>query len=357
MELKRKDVKARLAVIIDPVTEKPLTESEWIENLIVEGNKVTFTLKAFGPCSPYSSQLRQECEHTLAPLNGEILIKEDYAIPTVNIPGRNNHPQIKNIIAVASGKGGVGKSTLCLNMALALQQGGAKVGVLDCDLYGPSLPSLVGVHEQINVRRDKTLVPHRVYGLQLMSMGFMLERLQAVTWRGPMLDKMLREFINNTAWEGLDYLFLDLPPGTGDVQQSVAQIMPVAGSIIVTTPQDIALRDVIRGFRMFERVQIPILGIVENFSYYVCKGSDHRHYLFGQEGGKAMAQHYKTALLGEVPLDGNLPSPLGTGEPLLIRDPESATAQEIRAAAGAGVAQLARKFERMVLPGADAQEV
>lgn len=357
MERSLAAVEARLAELIDPVTETSLIDSGWIDQLEVDDQAIRFNLKAIGPCSPYVAQLKAQCEAALADFGVPVVIQETVSIPTIKIPGRANHPQIKNIIAVASGKGGVGKSTLCLNMALALQQGGAKVGVLDCDFYGPSLPSLVGVHEQLQVRQDRTLVPHQVYGLQLMSMGFMLERLQAVTWRGPMLDKMLREFINNTTWHDLDYLLLDMPPGTGDVQQSVAQVMPVAGAVIVTTPQDIALRDVIRGFQMFERVKIPTLGIVENYSYYVCKGSDHRHYLFGQEGGRAMAQHYKTALLGEIPLDGNLPSPLGAGEPLLIRDPDCATAQEIRAAAGAAVAQLARKFERYELPGANAQEV
>jgi ATP-binding protein involved in chromosome partitioning len=357
MELSLDAVRKQLASLTDPVTEKPLTQTSWVTDLHVTSNSIRFKLQAIGPCSPFSPLLKQECERVLAGFEVPVHIEEGFEIPSIPIPGRANHPEIKNIIAVASGKGGVGKSTLCLNMALALAKDGAKVGVLDCDIYGPSLPSLVGMHEQIQVSREKRLVPHRLYNLQLMSMGFMLERTQAVTWRGPMLDKMLRQFIDNVEWKDLDYLLLDLPPGTGDVQQSVAQIMPVAGSIIVTTPQDIALRDVIRGFNMFERVQIPILGIVENYSYYMCKGSDHKHYLFGREGGRAMAQHYKTALLGEVPLDGNLPSPIGAGEPLMIRDADSPTAQEIRASAGAAVAQLARKFERLVLPGADALEV
>lgn len=249
--------------------------------------------------------------------------------------------QVKNIIAVASGKGGVGKSTVTVNLALALQAEGAKVGILDADIYGPSQPHMLGSNEAPESSDGKTLQPIERYGLQVMSIGYLIESDTAMIWRGPMVSTALQQLFNDTQWRGLDYLLIDLPPGTGDIQLTLSQKIPVAGAVIVTTPQDIALLDAKKGVAMFNKVQVPILGVVENMSFHVCTQCGHREALFGEGGGSVMAHDANIPLLGQIPLDIGIRQQLDKGVPSVAADDTSAISLLYRDMAIRVSAQLA----------------
>lgn len=238
-------------------------------------------------------------------------------------------PNIKNIIAIASGKGGVGKSTVTANLALALQQRGAKVGVLDADIYGPSQPTLFNLSGQPEVV-DQQFMPLQNYGIQVMSIGFLIDADKAAIWRGPMVTKALMQMLTETAWEGLDYLLLDLPPGTGDIQLTMAQKIPVAGAVVVTTPQDLSLIDARRAVAMFNKVKVPVLGIIENMSIYHCKQCGHQEAIFGSQGADSLCQQYDLSLLGTLPLMSLIRQQSDRGEPIVHAEPESAIAQDFR---------------------------
>jgi ATP-binding protein involved in chromosome partitioning len=247
--------------------------------------------------------------------------------------GKRPIPGVRHVIAVASGKGGVGKSTVAINLALALAEHAPRVGLMDCDFYGPSLPSLVGIHERARVDQERRLVPHEVYKLKLMSLGFHVPRGEGVMWRGPMLTNSFMQLVYSTHWGGLDYLILDLPPGTGDVQQTLADVVPVSAAVLVTTPQEVALRDVEKGLAMFRQCNVPVAGIVENMSYFLCGKCSKKHHIFGSKGAEGFAKNAKLEVLGHIPLDTGVPSDTGLGEPLMVRQPESAIAAEFRAIA------------------------
>lgn len=247
--------------------------------------------------------------------------------------GKRPLPGVQQIIAVASGKGGVGKSTVAMNLALALAERGSQVGLMDCDFYGPSLPTMVGIHERAQADKENRLLPHKVYKLKLMSLGFHVPRGDSVLWRGPMVTNTFLQLFYATHWQKLDYLVLDLPPGTGDIQQTLADTVPVAGALLVTTPQEVALRDVEKGLNMFRQNNVPVLGLVENMSYYLCENCEKKHNLFGAQGGKRMAEDNNLDLLGEIPLEARIPSELGLGEPLMIREPKTPAADAFRALA------------------------
>lgn len=270
---------------------------------------------------------------------------------------------VHHVIAVASGKGGVGKSTVAVNFALALAETGARVGIFDCDFYGPSLPTLVGVHERANVDQQRRLLPHEVYNLKLMSLGFHVPRGEGVIWRGPMLHNSFNQLLYATNWGKLDYLILDLPPGTGDIQQTLADTVPVSGSVLVTTPQEVALRDVEKGLAMFRQSNIQVLGIVENMSYYLCGKCDKKHFLFGEGGAAKFGEAAGIPLLGQIPLDTRVPSEVGLGEPLMIREPKTPAADAFRSIASQ-VIDIASKLSPDQInggdwakPGPDAMEV
>jgi ATP-binding protein involved in chromosome partitioning len=250
---------------------------------------------------------------------------------------------VKNIIAVASGKGGVGKSTTAVNLALALAAEGARAGVLDADIYGPSQPRMLGLSGRPETRDGKTLEPMEHYGLQAMSIGFLIDEEQPMVWRGPMVTQALTQLLNETNWHALDYLVVDLPPGTGDIQLTLAQKVPVTGAIIVTTPQDIALLDARKGLKMFEKVNVPVLGIVENMSTHICSNCGFEEHIFGSGGGEQMAKDYKVDLLGSLPLDIRIREQADGGKPTVAAEPESAIAQAYREIARKAAAKLARK--------------
>ena len=252
-------------------------------------------------------------------------------------------PRIRNVIAVGSGKGGVGKSTTAVNLALALQRLGAKVGVLDADVYGPSVPAMLGLSGRPESPDNKSIEPMRAFGVEAMSIGLLVDQDTPMIWRGPMATSALMQLFNDTLWGDLDYLLIDLPPGTGDIQLTLAQKIPVAGAVIVTTPQDIATLDAKKALKMFEKVEVPVLGIVENMAVHTCSNCGHVEHLFGQGGGQAMAAQYGVPLLGSLPLDLRIREQGDAGTPVVAAAPDSAPALAYLAAAQAMAAQLAAR--------------
>ena len=252
-------------------------------------------------------------------------------------------PRIRNVIAVGSGKGGVGKSTAAVNLALALQRLGAKVGVLDADVYGPSVPAMLGLSGRPESPDNKSIEPLRAFGVEAMSIGLLVDVDAPMIWRGPMATSALTQLFNDTRWDDLDYLLVDLPPGTGDIQLTLAQKIPVAGAVIVTTPQEIATLDARKALKMFEKVNVPVLGIVENMAVHVCSNCGHAEHLFGQGGGQAMAAQYGVPLLGSLPLDLRIREQGDAGTPVVAAAPDSAPAQAYLATAQAMAAQLATR--------------
>ncbi len=250
-------------------------------------------------------------------------------------------PGIRNIIAVASGKGGVGKSTVAVNLALALVAEGARVGILDADIYGPSQPRMLGTSERPVSTDGKRMAPIRAHGLQAMSIGFLVDDDQPMIWRGPMVTQALAQLLGETAWDNLDYLIVDLPPGTGDIQLSLSQRIPVSGAVIVTTPQDIALLDARKGLQMFRKVEVPVLGVVENMAWHTCSNCGHHEAIFGEGGGARLAAQYGTELLGQLPLELRIREQADSGCPTVVAEPDSDSAQRYRAIARLAAARLA----------------
>ncbi|MBI5286960.1 MAG: Mrp/NBP35 family ATP-binding protein, partial [Deltaproteobacteria bacterium] len=249
-------------------------------------------------------------------------------VPTARkLPDRVASPVVKNIIAVASGKGGVGKSTVAVNLALALARSGAKVGLLDTDVYGPSIPLMMGTHEPIRVTPDRKMLPLENYGVKMLSIGFMLDDEKPVIWRGPLVMQAVKEFLTNVFWGELDYLVIDLPPGTGDAQLTLVQTVPLTGAIVVTTPQDVALIDARRAIKMFREVNTPILGVVENMSYFVCPHCGEKTEIFSQGGGEKTSQRYNVPFLGNVPIDPEIRVGGDSGRPIVVANPDSPQSQ------------------------------
>ncbi|MBB4722183.1 iron-sulfur cluster carrier protein ApbC [Xanthomonas euvesicatoria] len=243
------------------------------------------------------------------------------------------HPRIRNVIAVGSGKGGVGKSTTAVNLALALRQLGARVGVLDADIYGPSVPAMLGLSGRPDSPDNKSIEPLRAFGIEAMSIGLLVDQDTPMIWRGPMATSALTQLFNDTLWDDLDYLLIDLPPGTGDIQLTLSQKIPVAGAVIVTTPQDIATLDARKALKMFEKVEVPVLGIVENMAVHTCGNCGHREHLFGEGGGERMAAQYGVPLLGSLPLEIAIREQGDAGQPVVVAAPESVAAKAYLAAA------------------------
>ncbi len=241
-----------------------------------------------------------------------------------------NNLNIKNILAIASGKGGVGKSTTAVNLALALSKTGARVGILDADIYGPSIPLMLGIQSRPQITEQKKIQPLMAYGLQSMSIGYLVDEKTPMVWRGPMVSGALQQLLNDTLWDQLDYLVIDLPPGTGDIQLTLAQKIPVTAALIVTTPQDLALLDARRAYEMFRKVNVPVLGVIENMSIHICSQCGHAESIFGEGGGQQIAEQYDIPLLGSLPLDRQIRQQTDSGKPTLIAEPEGANAMLYR---------------------------
>jgi len=338
-------VKGLLARIEDPHAGTDLVSLGWLSGVGIHGSRVAVDLRAGYPIDGIREAL---VESIKAALEADALIES----ATVNLEWRvfphkvqgelKPQDQIKNIITVASGKGGVGKSTTAVNLALALRADGARVGVLDADIYGPSMPRMLGVsgHPQTDGNR---IIPQRAHGLQVMSIGFMIEEDTPMIWRGPMVTSALQQLLTETNWEGLDYLVVDLPPGTGDIQLTLAQKVPVSGSVIVTTPQDIALLDARKAVQMFHKVDMAVLGVIENMSTHICGNCGHEETIFGSGGGLSMSQEYDIPLLGTLPLALRIRQDLDEGMPTVVADPDSELTARYRECARNAAARLSRR--------------
>lgn len=356
-KLKESEVMGALSRVVDPVLNRDLVAAGFVKDLKIERKKVKLTVELAGPLHPAAEHIKGRCEQEIGALGVEkVDVKMSFRIRQASARDKQPIPGVRTILAVASGKGGVGKSTVALNLALALKQAGAEVGVLDCDLYGPSVPAQVGLEGQPAADGNK-LLPHRWEGIRLMSMGFLMPRNQPLVWRGPMLQKALSQFLFQTSWGGLDYLILDLPPGTGDVQLSLSQTTPISAAVLVTTPQEVALRDVEKGLLMFQQVKVPVLGIIENMSYYVCPKCGKNHAIFGEGGAQRVADEHNIPLLGQMPLDIEVQGPLGSGKPLLARKSEGVAVDAMREAASAVSMAMAKATMEWASAGPGAMEV
>lgn len=315
--------------VIDPHTGKDFVSSKCIKNLKIDGDTVHFDLEMGYPAQ---SLLQGFCEALAAAaqtIEGVVHVEIQ---PSLNISahavqrGVQLLPGVKNIVAVASGKGGVGKSTTAANLALALAAEGASVGLLDADIYGPSMPMMMGIEGKPASEDGKTMEPMVNYGVQVMSIGFLVAQDEAMIWRGPMATQALEQLLRQTHWKDLDYLIVDMPPGTGDIQLTLSQRVPMTGAVVVTTPQDIALLDAKKGIKMFEKVGVPILGIVENMAVHVCSNCGHIEHIFGADGGKKMAAEYGMDYLGALPLAMSIREQADSGRPTVVAEPEGEVA-------------------------------
>jgi ATP-binding protein involved in chromosome partitioning len=314
-----------LATVTDPNTGKDFVSTRQVKNLQVTGGDVAFDVELGYPAKSQIPQLRQALVAAAKSVAGVGNVSVNIAtkvIPHAVQRGVQLMPNVKNIIAVASGKGGVGKSTTAANLALALAAEGANVGILDADIYGPSQPMMMGIDQRPESDDGKTMEPLENFGVQVMSIGFLVNPDEAMIWRGPMATQALEQLLRQTNWRDLDYLIVDLPPGTGDIQLTLSQRVPMTGAVIVTTPQDIALLDARKGVAMFEKVGVPILGIVENMAVHVCSNCGHAEHIFGEGGGKRYAAERGIDYLGALPLDIKIRMQADSGKPTVVSDPD-----------------------------------
>ena len=332
-----------LRPVQDPELRKSLVELNMIRNVVVTGEDVAFTLVLTTPACPLREFIVDECKEAVRSLGivGQIDVDVTAETPQFvsSLPDKRGIEGVRNIVAVTSGKGGVGKSTVSANLAVALAKTGARVGILDADIYGPNMPMMLGLQGQpVEVKKnaagEETMYPVENHGVKLVSMSFLIDPDQPVIWRGPMLNAIIRRFLYDVAWGELDYLIVDMPPGTGDAQLTLAQAVPIAGAVIVTTPQPVALHDARKGLKMFEQLGVPILGIVENMTYFIPPDMPEKRYdLFGSGGGERTAQELGIPVLGTVPMEIQLRQQSDSGQPIVVSNPESESAKALTAIA------------------------
>ena len=325
-----------LVSVIDPNTGKDFVTSKSIKNLQITGDDVSFDVELGYPAKSQFAFFRKSLIAAAKGVAGvgNVSVNVSVKIASHSVQrGVQLLPNVKNIIAVASGKGGVGKSTTAVNLALALAAEGASVGLLDADIYGPSQPMMMGIEGRPESVDGKNMEPMENYGIQVMSIGFLVAQDEAMIWRGPMATQALEQLLRQTNWKDLDYLIVDMPPGTGDIQLTLSQRVPMTGAVIVTTPQDIALLDAKKGIKMFEKVGVPILGIVENMAVHICSQCGHAEHIFGEGGGKKMALEYKMDYLGALPLDMQIRLQADNGRPTVVADPDGEVAAIYKAVA------------------------
>ena len=328
--LSQENVEKLLSTVVDKHTSQDIVSSESIKAINIESNKLNIEVVLKYPANSYHDELKQSIQAALSDSGAsELAVSISSKITShATQNDANALPGIKNIIVVASGKGGVGKSTTSVNLALALHSEGAKVAILDADIYGPSQPRMLGVKD---LRPEGTesgnMVPVPAHGIQSMSIGYLVDEASPMVWRGPMVTQALDQLIRKTEWSDIDYMIIDMPPGTGDTQLTISQKIPVSGAVIVTTPQDIALIDAKKGLAMFEKVNIPILGIIENMSMHICSSCGHAEAIFGHGGGKDMANDSGAEFLGALPLEINIRTDVDEGTPTVVKDPQGKTAE------------------------------
>lgn len=337
-------VEEKIKEYIDPYLEQDLVAAKAVKNVKVDGDKVTVDVVLGYPSDGFKAELASKLQERVESLEGvsSASFNVSHKIDSHSVQkGVNMISGVKNIIAIASGKGGVGKSTTAVNLALALSAEGATVGILDADIYGPSQPRMLGASGQPDSKDGSSLEPMNSYHIQSMSIGYLIDEETPMIWRGPMVTQALEQLLNDTKWKDVDYLIVDLPPGTGDIQLTLAQKVPVTGAVIVTTPQDIALLDARKGLKMFEKVEVPVLGIIENMSLHICSECGHEEHIFGSGGGESMSDQYNVDLLGALPLDIQIRSDVDEGKPTVVADPEGRVSQIYRDIARRVAAKLA----------------
>jgi ATP-binding protein involved in chromosome partitioning len=350
MPIAEADVQASLRTLTDPNTGRDFVSTKSVRKVQLDGSNVVVDLQLTYPAKSQHEALKKLVAGQLAGLAGigKVTVNIGHKIASHAVQrGVKLVPGVKNIIAVASGKGGVGKSTTAVNLALALAAEGAQVGVLDADIYGPSQPMMLGIAGRPESKDGKTLEPLEAWGVQAMSIGFLIETDTPMVWRGPMVTQALEQLLKDTNWRDLDYLIVDMPPGTGDIQLTLAQKVPVTGAVIVTTPQDIALIDARKGLKMFEKVGVPIVGVVENMSIHICSKCGHAEHIFGEGGAERMCKDYNVPFLGALPLDIGIREQADSGRPTVVADPDgkiSTIYKDIARKTAVFVAQKAEDF-------------
>jgi len=333
MPLSEAEVLACLKNVVDPNTGRDFVTAKEVKKVAVSGADVAVDLALGYPAKSQHETLKKLVQGAIATLPGAGRVTVNLTTRIVSHAvqrGVKLVPGVKNIVAVASGKGGVGKSTTAVNLALALAAEGATVGVLDADIYGPSQPTMLGIAGRPESSDGKTLEPMEAYGVQAMSIGFMIDADTPMVWRGPMVTQALEQLLKDTNWRAVDFLIVDMPPGTGDIQLTLAQKVPVTGAVIVTTPQDIALIDARKGLKMFEKVGVPIVGVVENMSIHICSNCGHPEHIFGEGGAQKMCNDYGVPFLGSLPLDIRIREQADSGRPTVVADPDGKVAQIYR---------------------------
>ncbi|KQV52180.1 iron-sulfur cluster carrier protein ApbC [Massilia sp. Root335] len=329
MSITPEDVKSALAAVVDPNTNKDFVSSKAVKNIQIDGGSVALDIELGYPAKSQAAGIRAAVVDALRKLPGVENASVNVTTKVLSHAvqrGLKVMPNVKNIIAVASGKGGVGKSTTAVNLALALAAEGAAVGLLDADIYGPSQPMMLGVNGRPQSLDGKTMEPLENHGVQVSSIGFMIDPDEPMVWRGPMVTQALQQLLEQTNWKDLDYLVVDMPPGTGDIQLTLSQKVPVTGAVIVTTPQDIALLDARKGLKMFEKVGIPILGVVENMSTHICSNCGHVEAIFGAGGGEKMCADFHVEFLGKLPLQLSIREQTDSGTPTVVAEPDGPVA-------------------------------
>ena len=343
-----------LAVVRDPDLHRDIVTLGFIKNLRIDGGRVAFSIELTTPACPVKDQMRDQAHAAVSALPGvtAVDIEMTASVRAVASPeaGRAPVEGVKNVIAVGAGKGGVGKTTVAVNLAVALAKCGSRVGMIDGDIYGPNVPIMLGIDTQLTTD-GKKIIPAEKYGIQVISMGFMTSEESPVIWRGPMLHGAIQQFFRDARWNDLDYLIIDMPPGTGDVALSLSQTVPVAGSIVVTTPQRVSLADSRRAIRMYQKLNIPTLGVIENMSHFVCPNCSHEADIFGHGGGESMAESMSVAFLGRIPIYQPIREGSDQGVPLMLSEPDSPAAKAFMTTAERVAAEVSiASYKRAPIP-------
>jgi ATP-binding protein involved in chromosome partitioning len=340
--------------VTDPDLHRDIVALGFIKDLQIDGGRVAFTIELTTPACPVKDAMREQAKTAVSAVTGvtdvEVTMTASVRAARNVMTAQAAIPGVRNIVAVGAGKGGVGKTTLAVNLAVALSVRGSRVGMIDGDIYGPNVPIMLGLQGQLEAAGEK-IVPVEKFGIKVVSMGFLTSDESPVIWRGPMLHSVIRQFFNDVLWGELDYLLIDMPPGTGDVALSLSQIVPVAGAIVVTTPQEVSLADSRRAVRMYQKLNIPLLGLIENMSYFVCPNCQHESEVFGRGGGERTAQAMNVPFLGRIPIYEPICRGGDSGQPLVIGEPESAAARALFSAAEQLAAQVSMaSFQKPVIP-------